>query len=86
MEAADERLTISELAIAPPSEDGKPGFVAEIVVRNLPIIIISTLILNYIAWPLSSGSLLYIVGLLVWLILSKMTFVYMAVQGGTLDD
>jgi hypothetical protein len=78
--------TIHLSAIAPPSEEGKLGFVAEIVVRSLPIIIISTQILNYIAWPLPSGSLLYIVGLLVWLILSGMTFVYMVVHGSALDD
>jgi hypothetical protein len=89
MEAADELLTISELAIA---LAGFSGVVAAFGHSNgigrsqrfyfiaLVIVALSTVILAFVPFLLHSG------GVMVWLILSGMTFVYMVVHGSTLDD
>jgi hypothetical protein len=89
MEAADELLTISELAIV---LAGFSGVVAAFGHRNglgrdqrfffiaLVTVALSTVILAFVPFLLHSG------GVMVWIILSGMTFVYMVVHGSTLDD
>ena len=73
--------TIHLSLIAPSREEGRLGLVAEIVVRTLPVLILLAQIANIAGWPLSPGSLNYLVGLLLWVLLSCMIFVYLVVHG-----
>ncbi|MDX1733821.1 MAG: hypothetical protein R3228_05615 [Halioglobus sp.] len=67
--------------IAPTREEGRLGLVAEFVVRSLPVLILFSQIANFFGWPVAPGPLLYIGGLLIWILLSGMIFVYLVTHG-----